>query len=236
MTEQKDDLWARLCALPRPHKVVDFPRAAEGEPSIALGGKSIGQIAIWVLSQEEQEASAAAAHAKTRELLKKKSEANEIPPGVDVAKWAENLYNNIAADEVLFRACRKPGDLKTAFFPSTTELRRVLSVDEVGVLISMYYTVQEELGPIVSEMTDVECEAFLARIQKSGERFPLDFVSPALLKRLILFSVSQRSNSSTATSSPGAPPDESSNESKNVDETRKTDGGFDDSGGAPPES
>jgi hypothetical protein len=197
---RSNDLWDRICAMPRPHKVVDFPRkGADGQP--------VGQIAIWVLTQQEQEACAAEANKKTRELLK--DESRDKSRGADTDN---DLYRNLAADEVLYRACRTL-DLKDAFFPSASKLREKLSVDEVGVLITHYYSVQSELGPIISSMSKEESEAMLDTLKRTGERYPLDSISREQLTLLLLFSVSRTPSSSTDTSLPGSPRDESSSES-----------------------
>jgi hypothetical protein len=221
MSAALTDLWARICAMPRPHKVIDFPRK---DPTT---GEPIGQIAMWVLTQEEQEACAANANNKTRELIK--STKGEIPKDDDARDGQRDLYHNLAADEVLYRACRKVDDLKSSFFPSAALLRQYLSVDEVGVLISNYYSVQAELGPIVARMSAEEQEAFLARLQKSGDRFPLDSVSREELIRLLIFSVSRVPSSSTDTSSPGSPRDEPPKGESPVEDGDA----FDGSGGAP---
>ena len=204
-----DDLWERLCAMPRPHKVVDFPRKDEkGEP--------IGQLAMWVLTQSEQEESAAQADKRARALMR--TDKGEVPKDDEAKRGYNDLYANAAADEILYRACRKVGKLNEAFFPSPALMRSKLSVDEVGVLMSHYYTVQEELGPIVAHMSKEETDALVARIEKSGERFPLDLLSPGALRTLVISLVRHRASSSTDTSSPGEPQDSGSSDTPSPSE------------------
>lgn len=195
MSVDDRDLWALLCEMPRPSKVVDFPRkGADGEP--------VGQIAIWVLTQEEQSAAAAAAQNLTQKLVK------DAPKRDDARAGYDDVYANVAAAELLFRACRKPGvpNLTQPAFPSTEALRSKLTVDEVGALLNHYYTVQADLGPIVAHMSQEELDALVEKIAKSGERFPLDLLSPALL-RILAFSLACRLHAlRTATSSSGSPP------------------------------
>jgi hypothetical protein len=196
-TPARDDLWQRLIAMPRPSKVVDFPRTTPD-------GKPMGQIAMWVLSQSEQEEAAAAANNRALALIK--NDKGEVPKDEAVKKGFADVYNNCAADEVLYRACRKVGQLDEAFFPSIQLLRTKLSVDEIGVLMSHYYTVQEELGPIVTNLTPPELNALIERLARSGEMFPLDLLSPGALKALVISMARRLTSSSTATSSPGEPP------------------------------
>lgn len=192
-----DGLWERLCVMPRPHKVVDFPRRDSNGELI----KDV-QLAVWVLTQGEQEEAAARAEQRARELLKPPKDA---PPLTLTEIRSSDVYRNCAADELLFRACRSK-DLKSAFFPTATLLRQFLTVDEVGVLCQIYYGVQDDLGPLVTTMTDHDREALLDQLEKDGKRFPLDSLSRELLRELLIFSVSQRSTFSTATSSSGSPP------------------------------
>lgn len=165
------DLWTRLTAMPRPSKVVDFPRK---DPS----GAPVGQVAIWVLTQEEQSAAAAAAQNITQKIVK------EVPKKEDAQRGYDDVYDNVAAAEVLWRACRKPGNLLVPAFPSPTELRARLTVDEVGALLNHYYAVMADLGPVTAGMGSEEMDALVERIAKSGERFPLDLLSPGLLRTL----------------------------------------------------
>lgn len=193
MSVDDRDLWALLCEMPRPSKLVDFPRKTpEGEP--------IGQVAIWVLTQEEQSAAAAAAQNLTQKLVK------DAPKREDARQGYDDVYANVAAAELLFRACRKAGNLTTPAFPSPEMLRTKLTVDEVGVLLNHYYTVQADLGPIVAHMSQEEMDALVEKIAVSGERFPLDSCSAALL-RILAFTLACRLHVlQTAKSSSGSPP------------------------------
>lgn len=193
MSDEDQDLWARLCEMPRPSKVVDFPRKGpDGEP--------VGKLAIWVLTQEEQSAAAAAAQNLTTKLVK------ESPKRGDVSQGYDDVYANVAAAELLFRACRKAGDITKPAFPSTEQLRTKFTVDEVGALLNHYYTVQSDLGPIVAQLSKEELDALVERIATSGERFPLDLLSPALLRSLAFSLACQLHASRTASSSPGSQP------------------------------
>lgn len=200
-------LWERLCAMPRPHKVVDFPRRdSNGEPI------ADAQIAIWVLTQGEQEEACSRAEQRAEELLRNPKNKDQRIATRDLKE--SDVYRNCAADELLYRACRQlPPNLKTPFFPTPAHIRQHLTVDEVAALCQIYYGVQDDLGPLVTTMSDAEREAFLTQLEKDGARYPLDLLSRDQLRALLIFSVFRRSTSSTDTSSPGSPQDESASES-----------------------
>lgn len=196
-------LWLKVIARPRPHELVDFPRLDEN-------GKPLGQIAIRVLTQEEQANAAAEALKTTR---RKMGEDSTKPvPGEDGDAF-QNVYGNIAACEVLQRACRNPEDLERPFFPSSGEMRKHLSVDEIGVLMASYHEVQARLGPIMATMTDDEYKAWVETLAKGAAVFPLARLSwperTALMRRLAC----DLWTSWTSSSSPSSPPSEPSSES-----------------------
>jgi len=196
-----EGLWERLCAMPRPHKVVDFPRRDENGELIKNA-----QIAMWVLTQGEQEEAAARAEQRARDLLKTGKPGESSLSTADIRQ--SDVYRNCAADELLYRACRNLApNLKTPFFPTPGHLRQMCTVDEIGVLCQMYYGVQDELGPIVTIMSDAQREALLKQLEKDGARSPLDLLSRDLLIELVIFSASRRASSSMDTSSSGSPPD-----------------------------
>ncbi len=189
------DLWLAITAMPRPSRIVEFPRnGADGKP--------IGELRIQVLTQEEQILCSAEAERFTKKAIK------DLPKGDEAQLGYQNVYNNSAAVEVLFHACRKRDEAKDPFFPSREAIRKVLTPDEVGVLMMHYYTAQAELGPIVAHMSEEEVDAWVARLGEGGSRFPLDFLSLDGLKDLAFSLACQKHSSATVTSLPGLPPAE----------------------------
>lgn len=184
--------WLALMAMPRPSRVVDFPRLDEH-------GKPICQIGIWVLTQEEQMAAAAQAEAFTRKLIKDapKDQHND---------GYSNVYNNAASVEVLFRACRRHDNMKLPFFPASSGVRK-LSIDEVAVLMDLYFRVQYETGPIFARMDEQEVDAWIKRLAEGGSAFPLSSLSSDGVKNLALSLACRLHTSSTDTCSAGSPPD-----------------------------
>jgi len=188
------DLWAQITAMPRPHRTVDFPRLGEN-------GEPVAQMVIQVLTQEEQITTSIEAERFTRKHIKDMPKQDEPRRGYD------DTYNNQAACEILFRACRRMDDLSMPFFPSPSAIRQKLTADEIGVLFRGYLIIRGEVGPILAEMSEEEVTAFIKRLQEGGSAFPLAFLSPEQLIALVLSMAKRLSPSATVSSSPGSPPD-----------------------------
>jgi hypothetical protein len=179
--------------MPRPHELVDFPRKGpDGQP--------ICRVAIQVLSQEEHMAASAETDRYTKRLLKELPKDNEARRGYD------DIYNNQAAIEILFRACRKPDDVAKPFFPTPMEIAKHLSADEIGVMMNLYFMVRKKIGPIVSEMSEAEAKAWIRRIKEAGADFPLGLLSSVALIDLVCILASQITISATGTSWLGLQP------------------------------
>jgi len=167
------DLFIRLTSTERPHRIVDIPRKGpDGEP--------IAQVALVVLTQEEMNAAAAEAERRTRKLL-----GQDIPKKEEAQAGYLDVYNNLAAIEVLFRACRTTEDPKKPAFRTPQEIQSSLTSDEVGVLYHAYLTVQQELGPIVATMTEMEIESWIRVLAEGGTADPLGLLSWGALTTLV---------------------------------------------------
>jgi hypothetical protein len=194
------DLWAKIMEMPRPHEVIDFPRTD------LVTGKPLGKVALWILTQEESMSCIRAAAAFVKDALK------DAKPGD--AGYAD-LYRNQSTIEVLSRACRKADNLDHPLFPSPSLMRKKMTSDELGVLMFAYARVQSKLGPLVSELSVEELEAWTARLVTGGEASLsfLDFLTSDAKNQLLEHLALQLQISSTSTGSPGSPQDDTSIES-----------------------
>lgn len=194
-------LWLKLSSQERPSKIVDFPRKGpDGEP--------LGRLRIRILTQEEQMAATVAAENFVREHLK---EAKKDEIGY------ERLYTDAVIVEVLFRACRDEEDEKRAAFPSPKKLRQALTTEEIGALFRHYMTVQLELGPTVSSMSEEECEAWITRLAEGGSAFPFDLLDSDFQRVLLLHMAFRLRSSPTGSGSAGSPLDEIETRSSSED-------------------
>lgn len=149
-------------------------------------------------------AAAAEAEAYTRTKLK-----GSIPGTNDARRGYDDLYNNAAAVEILFRALRKKDDITSPAFASPKELR-ALSVDEIGALFQEYLITQHQLGPIVTKMTEADLDMWLARLKEGADAIPFARLSLETWIDLTLSLASRALNSSTGNSSSGLPADNGS--------------------------
>lgn len=193
---EPSQLWLKLSSTERPFKLVDFPRLnAEGE--------AVGQMAVRVLTQEEQMISTVAAEDFCRKYLKD-------------AKKDELGYSRLFSDaycvEVLYRACRDADDPQRPSFPSPKSIREQLSIDECGKLFEHYLTVSLEFGPLVSQMSDDEMEAWIDKLAEGGSAFLFDTLSSDLQRVVLMHMAYQLRPSRTDNSSVGELPEESSSD------------------------
>jgi hypothetical protein len=187
------DLWAQITTTPRPSRIVDFPRKGED-------GNTLGQIRLRTLTQGEQMEAASAAERCAKKFMRDSVSSDQHNLGYDV------VFRNASAVEILFRASFKVDEWRF-FFPSPDEMRKRLSVDEIGVLMHAYTLAQAELGPIVSLLTEAELEAWIERLAEGGQRVPLAFLSSEAQSELLVHMASQIQSLRTDKSSRGLPLD-----------------------------
>lgn len=200
------ELWARITAMPRPHRLVDFPRI---DPATK---ESVGQIAMWPLTQEEQMVASAEAEKFARKAMKELSEEK-----LRESFGYETIYSNEASIQVLFRACRRPDNLTWPAFTNPKDMRQKLTADEVGALFRHYLTVQIELGPIVVHLSQDEMEAWIKRLEEGGSVYPFDLLGSETRIALLRFMVHRTYNSLMGISSPGLPQSEEPQSTDNDD-------------------
>lgn len=187
------DLFQKLTSAERPHRITDIPRKGpDGQP--------VAQVALVVLTQEEMNSAAAEAERRTRKLL-----GADVPKKEEAQAGYSDVYNNLAAVEILFRACRQVDDTKRNAFRTPQEIQTALTSDEVGVLFHAYLTVQQELGPIVARMDEDEINAWVRVLAEGGTADPLGLLSWGALTTLVSSMASRLHALQTASSSPGSP-------------------------------
>jgi hypothetical protein len=205
-----DALWLQLQALPRPQRLVDYPRI---DP---ITNQPIGKVTIRVLSQAEQMSAAAAAEKYTVDLLKRKVGSDERSDGYTT------IYNNECSVQLLFRAVYRAKQVDSTtwepdalpFFPSPDSIRgndagNGLTQDEIGALIRMYLIVQRELGPIVSRMGKGEMEEWVKRLVEGGSVHPLALLDSEAVNDLVMHMASLLYPYLTDTTLSGSQPDSS---------------------------
>lgn len=195
--------WVKFTQLPRPLSEPHVFRAR---------GKDVGTLVFRVLSSAEYAGALVAAHTKSGEML-----------GADAHGTVafEELYLEQKGVNLIALACRQPESPDFPTFLTADDVRQNLTDDEIAVLLAAYAIFRRESGPIISELTGEELEAWFELVMKGASRFPLVRCSGDALADLVMYLASKlRAVTSTATSSPGSPPDASStptSESTNLD-------------------
>lgn len=193
-------LWKQITRVPHPGRLVDFPRRdiKTGEP--------ITQCFVRVLSLDElQECNAAAEVYAKRQLKDLRIEKGSRADGY------ANLFSDEICVQILCKAVREPEEPHGALFPSPRTAALTLTQMEFGELMASYFTVQNELGPVVASMTSEEMEAFITRLVEGARCFPLARCSSDALSTLVRHMASRLFPSLTATSSHGSPQNASLN-------------------------
>ena len=215
--QMSDDIWARILATPRPHMIVPFPRINPDN------GQPVAEMAMVVLTSEESAIITADAEKKVRKILK-----DNIPGQGEARRGYEELFNTFVAEGLIYTTCRNKDNLKQNFFPRKEAILQVLNVDELAILLNHYYTVQLELGPVISSLTDDELNIWERRLLEAGTKpsFLLNSCSLDVLKALVMYLVNQLKTLQTSKSLDILPPEniilENSNESNPKNKKRNS--------------
>lgn len=209
-----NELWLQITQMPRPFRVVDFPRE---DP---VTGKPVAQLAMMLLTQQEAMTCQLAAEKFARAHMK-----DDMPRESEARDGYQDLYRNAAAVEVLFRSCKRLEDVKLPFFPSPELMRKNLSQDEIGVLSMSYNRVRAELGPYVTELTKEQLDAWLKVLSQGGNADFLDFLSSEAKSELIVHLASHLSSYTMSSTSLGEQLETSTSESSSALELANESGG-----------
>jgi len=188
------DLLLKLAERPRPTTAIDFPVNGPDE-------QPIGKCKLWVLRESELHVARAQADIAAREIMGKGA-----PRGTELSFGYEDIYRNELAIQLVAMACRDADDPKFPVFPSAKSARQALTTDELGVLSTAYEQFRVESGPMLSDMTLDEMEAWASKLQEGGASFgPLSYWPGETLRAFIKFLVSKLKTSLTDTGSSGSP-------------------------------
>lgn len=195
-------LWVEITKLPRPSRIIDFPRkGGDGNP--------ICQLALVVLSPSEQVQCAVEAERYVNNKL-------GITKVDERAQGYKTIFDTASTTECLFLSARSAADINVRFFPTSQSIRDHLTADETAVLMQAYVQMTSELGPIISTMSEKDMEAWLERLAVGAEIVsPFFFLSSEMKNDLLKYSAVQLSNSRKDSSSLGWHAEEDISEGSN---------------------
>jgi hypothetical protein len=184
---QPSELWQTLAKRPRPTKTIEFP---------CKDGSSVGRTCLWILTEDELHTCRKNAREEAVARLGTTAQPSELA--------YEEIYRNELYVQLACMACRAPENLLVPSFPTPPIARKVLTTDEWGSIVAAYNAFRVEAGPMLSELTPAEMEAWLKTLQEGASRLPLaSRLSPEALIDLILFLVSKLTSLQADSGSPG---------------------------------
>lgn len=197
------DLWSKLTERPRPTCDFQFPgKDKEGGP--------LPPCKLRILTESELAACRANATKFAATMLSDpdpKAQKTAVDPS---SVGYQELYYNELSVQLATLACRDATDPKFQIFANSNMARSALTTDEFGLLARSYALFRIDSGPLVSEMNEAECDAWIDRLMEGAARSPLSRLSLEALTDLIVRLVSKLKNSPTGNTSPGAPQENSS--------------------------
>lgn len=203
------DNWPLIGAVPRPSKVVPFPRKGED-------GKPVCDVRIVLLTQLESMAAIADAEIAAKKQLREAAEAAGADKKVEQGgKAAGELYELAAQAEILYRCCKHPDDPKmlAPFFRRKSDVLSELLPDEVAVLASEYSIFRAVAGPQVGmASTTEEFNQLVDAIAEGGSRFPFGRLSWGTVIQCLTLLACQSRDARRVSSSSGTPPDAASSD------------------------
>lgn len=200
------ELFRKLMDSRRPHEVMPWIRNDED-------GKPLGEFAMIVLTQEEQDNCVANAENYVTRKFDQRYKGTDGKPNQEA--WRE-MFETACAVELVYCACKDKDDLSKPLFLSPDDIRQYLTVDEIAMLVNSYEVLQRKFGPMWRELTDEEIDCWIDTLAKGAACYPLGGLSAGQLAQLTV-SLARRlqrlltDNSSLGSQSDDAPNDSESN-------------------------
>lgn len=189
LPQQNINYFQALTETPRPSQVIEFPKK--------LSDGSSFEVALCMLTASETAQSAAWAEQQSRKYLKENT-----PVKGEESKGYDRLFNDFCSVAILWYSTKMKDNLKQSFFPTKESILDTLSVDEIGILISNYYTLQLLKGPVIARMDENEQKVWIERIIKDGasSAFFLNLLTSQVQSQLLIAMGSQLKSYVTDTS------------------------------------
>lgn len=193
------ELFRKLTEIPRPTTEIDFP--VKG-----TDGKSIGRCKLWILKESELHVARAQADMAAREIM-----GQGAPKGTETSWGYEDIYRNELAVQLVTMSCRTAEDPRRPVFWRAKDARQNCTTDELTVLANAYNEFRVQAGPLLTEMSPDDMEAWLKRLQEgAASTSPLFSWDGAMLRQFIRFLISKIQTSSTDSGSAGSPQNDTS--------------------------
>ena len=130
------ELWSKIIELPRPTKIINFPRKNEN-------GEFDCQLKLMILTFED--------FINSRLNIEKyiSSKINELNIDSSELNTIKNTLNQSRyISEILFKTCRDIDDISKPFFPNLDLVDKLISPEESIILFSEFAEFQSKFAPI----------------------------------------------------------------------------------------
>jgi hypothetical protein len=164
------ELFRKLCEIPRPSEVVDFPRK---DPET---GEPVGKVRVQVLTMVQHDD----ARMKAYHWLKDQKKVNKEDLE---STLLQEVYGDRVAREVLAMCCLTENPIAGTVEAGKPKYGRLfrnagdldtLSADELTVLFTTYEMVQNKYGPNAANIeSDEELNAWIEVLSEGAATFPL---------------------------------------------------------------
>lgn len=175
----------------------ELPRPLSDPFQLRVRGKDVGEVVLRVLTAGELTSARIEAGKQVKAALGEDAKVGSLA--------YEEEYEQQKSYQIVRLALRQASDPQFPALPRNADIQQ-LTDDEVTVVCRAYNGFRVESGPMISEMTVDEMEAWFELLSKGFDRLPLARFSGEALIDLIQFLVSKLSTSPTGTSSSGSPP------------------------------
>lgn len=200
--EPKENLWKLLASATMPSVVVDFPRFDANK-------KSVGQVKIKTLTHDDHIAIQKAATFDCDRSFKEDDKTiDRYSPAY------KERYDNIASKHFVFKIVCEPTDDKP-IFPTPDHVGKVMTNDEITLLLTHYRTLQDQQGPILSYMLPSQFDEWVEKLASAAEgdgAYFLDRILREAQVQLLMSMAKQLWTYRTDNLSPTAPPNESTSD------------------------
>jgi hypothetical protein len=209
------ELILRLQDTKRPSEVLPFVRRDDD-------GQPLFSYRMMILTPEELDVARANADQYTRKKLSDTLEiTDEQASRVRAETWAD-IYNDALMTEALFEAMRREDDCARPLWDAPSQIRRLLTTDEVVMLFKIYEGIQLRLGPMWRLMDQTEVDAWVKRLMEGAAHYPLESLGQAGQVQLIYSMAALLLSSKTDTGSYGQPTESATSETTANVPTRAT--------------
>lgn len=184
------DLWIKLTERPRP--TCDFQM-----PGADKDGQPLPFCKLWIMTEHELHLARAQADLYAKKVLLGENKVGDL--------GYADIYRNELFVQLVAAAARNPNNIIFPVFNSPKHAREKLTSDELTAFAEAYNIFRRHSGPLISDMTKDEMDAWIDVLMKGGSAVPLARLEFHAVTALLEHSVSLLRNSLTDNGSAGSP-------------------------------